>query len=93
LSISVKLEIDKRFRVDWFDRGRDPVVKPSPDYPDGKDVDASHGAPQTCTVNLICPAPRCGEYWVTCQLCGTHMGCTTAGRPDDPRSIKVACTI
>jgi hypothetical protein len=82
---------DKRFRIDWHDRGREPQVKPNPDYPDGKDVDASLGAKQTCTCALPCPAKRCGEYWVTCHLCGAHVGCTTAGRPDDPRSIKVAC--
>lgn len=84
---------DKRFRVYWFDRGREPKVKPNPDYPAGKDVDGSFGATQTCTVALPCPAQRCGEYWVTCQLCGSHCGCTTAGRLDDPRSLKVACKL
>lgn len=84
---------DKRFRVDWLDRGREPQCKPDPAYPDGKDVDGSFGAAQTCTVKLACPAPRCGEYWVTCQLCGSHRGCTTAGRPDDPRSLKIPCEI
>lgn len=84
---------DKRFRIDWVDRGRKPRVMPNPDYPDGKDVDGSFGAEQTCTVNLPYPAPRCGEYWVTCQLCGQRRGCTTAGRPDDPRSFKIACKI
>jgi hypothetical protein len=84
---------DKRFRIDWFDRGREPRVQPNPDYPNGKDVDGSNGAAQACTVLLPCPAPRCGEYWATCQLCGARRGCTTAGRPDDPRSLKIACVI
>jgi hypothetical protein len=81
----------KQFRIDWRDRGREPKITPNPEYPDGKDVDGSFGATQVCIAPLPYPAKRCGEYWVTCQLCGSHAGCTTAGRPDDPRSFKMAC--
>jgi len=81
----------KQFIVTWHDKHREPQVKPNPDYPDGKDVDGSFGASRTCTATLPYPARRCGDYWVVCRLCGVRTGCTTAGRPDDPRSLKLAC--
>lgn len=82
---------DGKFRIEWIDRGRDPVCPPNPAFPDGMDVDASFGAEQTCTVALEHPTTRCGTYIVECLICGLRVGCTTAGRPDDPRSLKIAC--
>jgi len=79
------------FDVTWIDKEREPKVKPNPAYPDGIDLDASGGAAITCTASLPHPAKRCGLYVVECLICGVKVGVTTAGRPDDPRSIKIAC--
>jgi hypothetical protein len=80
-----------RFEISWIDRGDSPRHPPNPDYPNGIDFDCSKGAAQTCTVDLPYPAPRCGWYVVKCRICGSLNVITTAGRPDDPRSIKFAC--
>jgi hypothetical protein len=79
------------FKIHWQDRGREPKCDPNPDYPSGVDIDASWGAAHTCQTPLPYPAARCGTYIVECAICGVRVGCTTAGRPDDPRSIKIAC--
>lgn len=85
------LKPDKQFDITWFDSGREPQCPPDPNYPEGKDFDVSDGAAQTCTVELPYPAQRCGHYIVRCALCRFSMGITTAGRPDDPRKIKMPC--
>ena len=81
----------EQFKIEWLDAKREPQCEPNPAYPDGIDLDCSLGWPQTCTVALPYPARRCGSYFVRCGKCGQSVGCTTAGRPDDPRSIKMAC--
>jgi hypothetical protein len=80
-----------RHDVIWHDGKREPQCPPNPTYPKGVDLDASHGAERTCTVKLEYPAPRCGAYSIRCNVCGVTAACTTAGRPDDPRSVKLAC--
>jgi hypothetical protein len=77
--------------VHWLDHKREPQCKPNPDYPEGVDVDISDGAARTCSTPLLYPAKRCGVYIVRCDLCGHTAGITTAGRPDDPRSVKLPC--
>ena len=77
--------------VEWIDRGREPQAEPDPKYPSGIDVDVSEGAAKICTASLPYPAKRCGLYLIKCSVCGLSVGVTTAGRPDDPRSVKVAC--
>lgn len=79
------------FKIDWIDRHREPKCAPNPHFPDGIDADLSAGAEQTCTADLPYPAKRCGVYRVECLICGYAVGVTTAGRPDDPRSVKMAC--
>jgi hypothetical protein len=81
------------FQIDWRDAGREPQCAPHPEYPNGIDLDMSQGQEATCTVALPYPAKRCGIYTVQCGLCGIRVGCTTAGRPDDPRSVKVPCIL
>ena len=76
--------------VEWKDSGREPQCAPNPAYPVGIDVDLSEGA-ESCSVALPYPAQRCGVYIVECDKCGKRVGVTTAGRPDDPRSVKVGC--
>lgn len=80
-------------KVEWIDGKREPQCAPNPEYPNGIAVDASGGAEKTCTVELPYPARRIGRYMVECPVCGARTMCTTAGRTDDPKSIKVACHI
>lgn len=82
---------DGNFIIEWLDSGREPRVKPNPAYPNGIDLDVSDGQIPTCQAMLPYPAKRIGSYVVECRLCGIRIGCTTAGRPDDPRSIRIAC--
>lgn len=82
-----------KMKVRWLDGKRSPQCQPNPAYPAGVDLDASGGATKTCTVPLPYPAKRIGAYSIECPVCGTKAGCTTAGRADDPRSIKIACKI
>lgn len=79
------------FVIKWRDAGKEPRVAPNPDFPTGIDLDLSAGATQTCSTPLPYPAKRIGLYDVECRICGLRVACTTAGRSDDPRSIKVAC--
>ncbi len=83
----------RSMQVYWIDRGREPRCPPNPLYPDGIDVDCSEGAIATCTVNLPYPARRCGEYRINCETCGQVIMVTTAGRRDDPRTVKIACEL
>lgn len=76
--------------IKWIDRHREPKCPPNPAFPEGVDVDVSDGA-RSCQTPLPYPAPRCGVYVVTCDVCGYAAGFTTAGRPDDPRSVRVPC--
>lgn len=77
--------------VEWHDAGREPRVAPNPDYPDGIDVIATIGDEPACYTALPYPARRIGNYEVKCLICGLTVRVTTAGRPDDPRSLTVAC--
>jgi hypothetical protein len=83
----------KTVKIEWHDSGREPQHAPNPAYPNGVDIDASDGAETACTIKLPYPAKRCGAYVIDCLVCGTRSGVTTAGRADDPRSIKLPCQI
>lgn len=80
-------------KVRWLDGGREPQCAPDPEFPQGIDLDCSGRAKHTCVVELPYPAKRCGTYVVQCEVCGFSAACTTAGRPDDPRTIKLPCQI
>lgn len=77
--------------VNWIDRGREPTQKPNPLYPKGMDVDMTNGAKVVCLAEVPYPAKRCGYYALKCTDCGYTALVTTAGRPDDPRTVKVPC--
>ncbi len=81
------------WQIEWVDSGRFPRNPPNPRYPDGMDLDISGGAERTCEAPLVHPTPRCGYYVVTCRICGFKTIITTAGRPDDPRSLKMPCKL
>ena len=36
------------WQIEWVDHGREPKCPPNPNYPDGIDIDVSHGAAATC---------------------------------------------
>lgn len=82
-----------QFNIEWRDAGREPQVAPNPAYPNGIDLDMSNGARTTCFIPLPYPAKRIGAYVIECRICGLRMGCTTAGRPDDPRSVRLPCKL
>ena len=79
-------------KVKWLDSGREPTCKPNPAYPNGIVVDASRGG-KSCKVDLPYPAKRCGAYQVMCKKCGATAMVTTAGRPDDPNAVIMACDL
>lgn len=80
-------------KVTWLDRGFEPTQRPDPNFPDGIDLNATRGGEASCQTALPYPAKRCGYFLVDCSLCGLECVITTAGRPDDPRSVKLACRI
>lgn len=79
------------FQIEWIDGERSPTGGSDPRYPDGIHLDMSGGRSPCCAVPLPYPAPRCGFFIVTCDFCGVRIVVTTAGRPDDPRTIRIAC--
>jgi hypothetical protein len=82
---------NENLRVTWVDRGFEPTCKPDPNFPNGVDLDLTKGQVRVCQTELPYPAKRCGCFLVDCSVCGLQCVVTTAGRRDDPRSIKVAC--
>jgi hypothetical protein len=81
------------WKITWVDGKREPKHPPNPKYPTGIDLDLTHGhdAADTCFSALPYPAARCGHYRIECRRCGQGTIVTTAGRIDDPRSLKLAC--
>lgn len=80
----------EHLRVKWFDGGQEPAQQSDPAFPRGVDYDISEGA-QSCVTGLPYPAKRIGQFLIVCRVCNFRMILSTAGRPDDPRSIRVAC--
>lgn len=87
------IDLGPQFTASWYDHEREPQVPPNPDYPNGVDVTrpSEHKNRAYCTVELPYPAKRCGVFLVKCNVCNVTVGITTAGRPDDPRSVEVVC--
>jgi hypothetical protein len=77
--------------VEWIDTEREPQCAPNPAYPNGIDIDCSRNGEETCFTLLAYPAKRRGFYLVRCDKCKQAIAITTAGRPDDPSSLKVPC--
>jgi len=82
--------MEQKMKITFLDSGREPQCAPNPAYPNGMDVDLSFGG-QYCTVTLPYPAPRCGAMVIKCEICGLCNAVTVAGRPDDPRTVKMGC--
>ena len=79
------------FKIKWHDGGRAPRCPPDPAYPNGINLNIAQPGDRCCTVALPYPAKRCGHYKVECSACGFTLVVTTAGRPDDPRSVRIPC--
>jgi hypothetical protein len=77
--------------IHWVDGKREPKHPPDRAYPTGLDIDLSMGRKPACMSPLPYPAPRCGHYVIECRACGANVVLTTAGRVDDPKSLKMAC--
>jgi hypothetical protein len=84
-------ETTNSLRWFWQDFGREPQIEPNPNFPNGVPVDVTHGAAMWCQTDLPYPAKRCGAYIVECISCGKTVLVTTAGRADDPVSVRLAC--
>lgn len=54
-------------------------------------MDTSIPGKKACTAQLPYPADERLVWVVTCKVCGLTVGITAAGRPDDPRSIRMTC--
>lgn len=80
-----------QFSIEWRDSGKKPRCAPDPEYPKGIDLNCAEGAEASCICELPYPAKGIGMYIVKCKICGMAVGCTTAGRSDDPRSIELPC--
>jgi hypothetical protein len=80
----------QQFHIEWIDGKREPECASDPNFPEGIDLDVTKGK-RGCVALLPYPAKRCGYYAVQCRSCGITAIVTTAGRPDDPRSVKLAC--
>ena len=79
------------FDVSFLSHNRKPVCSPDPSFPNGKDFDACPDARVSCIAELPYPAECCGVWMVTCKSCGLRVGITAAGRPDDPRTVRLPC--
>jgi hypothetical protein len=86
----MRAERKNQFYIQWIDKNREPECAPDPDFPEGIDLDMTKGE-RGCVALLPYPAKRCGYYAVQCRSCGMTAIVTTAGRADDPRSVKLAC--
>lgn len=82
---------ESRFLTDWVDQHRESTYPANPSYPHGSAIDVALDAAHACRVQLPWPAARCGLWVVTCRACGYAISLTTAGRADDPRSVRMPC--
>ena len=81
--------------VTWVSTGGKAKCPPNPNYPNGIVVDVrTRPDPQFgCKVDLPYPSPGIGQYHVRCRVCGVSVGCTAAGRADDPHSLVLPCNL
>lgn len=80
-----------KHEVRWIDGKRESQNAPDPECPEGIDINLAVAMHTTCKVSLPYPARRCGWYVIWCSVCGLSAAVTTAGRADDPRSVRLPC--
>jgi len=78
-------------KLTFLSHDRPPRCAPDPAYPHGRALDLSKGSKESCAVALPYPAECCGAWLIVCQMCSQHYVVTTAGRIDDPRSVRLPC--
>lgn len=79
-------------RLLWRPSGRGKAqCAPNPDYPEGIHVDITEGKLPYCLVEPPYPAPECGLWLIECDRCEYSLAITAAGRPDDPRTVRIPC--
>jgi hypothetical protein len=80
------------FDIEFVRSGRGKAqCPPDPAFPDGVAVDMSRPGRPHCDLELPYPAPECGRWHVRCRQCFLVIAITAAGRPDDPRHLRIAC--
>lgn len=79
--------------VQFLSNGRKAQCAPDPAHPEGIDIDLTDGEPVCCRAKLPYPAECCGVLVVRCRTCGYSAAITTAGRTDDPRTVKLPCKL
>ena len=84
---------ESRFLIDWVDLHRESTEPADPAYPDGSAIDVALDAPHACRLQLPCPAARCGQWLITCRDCRFYIALATAGRADDPKSVRLPCRL
>jgi len=82
---------NNNLKVTFLSHNRQPRCAPNPVYPEGIDVDLSKGAKASCMTALPYPAECCGAWLIVCRACSQHYVVTAAGRPDDPRTVRLPC--
>lgn len=80
----------RRLSASWIGTGRKAEHPPNPNFPDGVVIDGARGR-AGCWLNLAYPAPEVGQWLIRCATCGASCVVTAAGRPDDPRKIRIPC--
>jgi hypothetical protein len=79
------------FKITWSMHEHEPQSV-NLNCPDGTHVDLSRKRRPACVISVPYPAPpRPGLFRIKCVKCGAYAHVPTAGRPDDPRSIRLAC--
>lgn len=84
---------DDQFAIEWHGSGRAPTQESDPNFPDGIALDVSDKASRTCEARVPWPATEVGFWIVKCRRCRFSVALTAAGRPDDPKSIKLPCRL
>ena len=77
--------------VTFLSHHRKPQCAPDPKHPNGIDLDLTDGAAVACLAELPYPAECCGVLIIHCKTCDYSAAITTAGRIDDPRTVKLPC--
>lgn len=83
--------MEQKITVNFLSHNRKAACAPNPAYPNGIDLDLTDGAKVACLADLPYPAECCGVLIVRCTACGSGHAITTAGRVDDPKSVKLPC--
>ena len=77
----------EQVEISFLSTGRIATCKPNPDYPNGCDIDVTDGKGGVW-VEIPYPAPCCGT-WIVGGGGLARVAVTAAGRPDDPRRVKI----